>query len=284
MTPGTAVTVSSISVFPVKSAAGRAVDEAAVEAEGLADDRRWMVVDGSGECRTARRDRALLTIEATPLAGGLRLESRSGSTAPLEVAEPAGVPVPVTVHGRPLHGIPAAPEASEWVGEVIGRPDSTLVHVARPRPLNPARSRPGDRTAFADAYPVTLATTASLRRLQDWVVETAMARGEDPVRLPMERFRPNLVLDGDLEPFVEDDWTRVCVGDVPFDVAKSIDRCVLTTVDPWTLESGPEPIRSLAWHRAWDGATWFGIQLIPRSSGLVRVGDGVGGIDTITTA
>ena len=284
MTPGTAVTVSSISVFPVKSAAGRAVDEAAVEAEGLADDRRWMVVDGSGECRTARRDRALLTIEATPLAGGLRLESRSGSTAPLEVAEPAGVPVPVTVHGRPLHGIPAAPEASEWVGEVIGRPDSTLVHVARPRPLNPTRSRPGDRTAFADAYPVTLATTASLRRLQDWVVETAMARGEDPVRLPMERFRPNLVLDGDLEPFVEDDWTRVCVGDVPFDVAKSIDRCVLTTVDPWTLESGPEPIRTLARHRAWDGATWFGIQLIPRSSGLVRVGDGVGGIDTITTA
>ena len=279
MTSGAMVTVSSISVFPVKSTAGRAVAEATVEAEGLVADRRWMVVDGSGECRTARRDRALLTIDATPLVGGLRLESRSGSTAPLEVAEPTGAPVRVSVHGRPLHGIPAAPEASAWIGEVIGRADSTLVHLARPRPLNPAHSRPGDRTAFADAYPVTLATTASLRRLQDWVVETALERGDDPVRLPMERFRPNLVLDGDLEPFVEDGWTRVCVGDVPFDVAKCIDRCVLTTVDPRTLESGPEPIRTLARHRAWDGATWFGIQLIPRGAGLVRVGDPVGGID-----
>ncbi|KAB7746295.1 MOSC domain-containing protein [Nostocoides sp. F2B08] len=283
MTSDAAVTVSSISVFPVKSTAGRSLDEVAVAAEGLVDDRRWMVVDGSGESRTARRDRALLTVAATPLAGGLRLESRSAEREPLEVTEPTGASVPVTVHGRPLHGIPAPPEASEWIGAAIGRPDSTLVHIARPRPLNPAHSRAGDRTAFADAYPVTLATTASLRRLQDWVTETALERGEDPVRLDMERFRPNLVIDGELEPFVEDGWTTVCVGDVPFDVAKCIDRCVLTTVDPRTLESGPEPIRTLARHRSWDGATWFGIQLIPRGAGVVRVGDEVSGIDDETT-
>ncbi|MGA8046108.1 MAG: MOSC N-terminal beta barrel domain-containing protein [Dermatophilaceae bacterium] len=275
MTSDAAVTVSSISVYPVKSTAGRSLDEAGVEAEGLVHDRRWMVVDESGECRTARRDRALLTILATPLVGGLRLESRTGVSRPLEVSEPTGPTIPVTVHGRLLHGIPAAPEASTWVGDVIGRPDSRLVRLSAPRALNPARSQPGDRTAFADAYPVTLASATSLRRLQDWVAETALERGDDAVRLAMERFRPNLVVDGDLTPFVEDGWTSVCVGDVKFDVAKCIDRCVLTTIDPWTLESGAEPIRTLARHRAWDGATWFGIQLIPRGRGVVSVGDRV---------
>ena len=268
-------TVAGISVFPVKSTAGRAVEAAAVDPLGVVDDRRWMVVDENGECRTARRDRALLRIRATPVAGGLRLESVAGPAQPIEVPVPTGPQTRVTVHGRPLHGIPAAVEASAWVGEVIDRPDSRLVHLGSPRPLNPERSRPGDRTAFADAYPVTLASTSSLRRLQDWVTETALERGEPPTDLSMERFRPNLVVDGDLEPFAEDRWTRVCVGEVPFDVAKGIDRCVLTTVDPRTLESGLEPIRTLARHRAWDGATWFGIQLIPRGSGTIRLGDEV---------
>ena len=279
MTSKAAATISSVSVFPVKSTAGLPLDEAGVEAEGLAHDRRWMVVDASGECRTARRDHALLTIVATPIVGGLRLESRNGVSGPLEVTEPTGATIPVTVHGRLLHGIPAAPEASAWVAEVIGRPDSRLVHLSAPRALNPARSRPGDRTAFADAYPVTLASAASLRRLQDWVTETALERGDDPVRLTMERFRPNLVVDGDLTPFAEDGWTRVCVEDVPFDVAKCIDRCVLTTIDPSTLRSGAEPIRTLARHRAWDGATWFGIQLIPRGTGVIGVGGRVSAVD-----
>jgi uncharacterized protein YcbX len=272
-------TLTGISVFPVKSTAERSLQEAAVEPLGLVGDRRWMVVDPSGECRTARRDRALLDIRATPLADGIRLESRSGAVAPIEVSDPTGTPVEVTVHGRPLHGIPAAPEASAWVAHVIGRADSRLVHLAAPRALNPAHSRPGDRTAFADAYPVTLASAASLRRLQDWVAGTALERGEEPTAVPMERFRPNLVVEGGLEPFVEDRWRRVCVGDVTFEVAKSIDRCVLTTIDPRTLDSGPEPIRTLARHRAWDGTTWFGIQLIPRSSGTVRLGDEVRVLD-----
>jgi uncharacterized protein YcbX len=275
------ISLTALSVFPVKSTAGRSLDRAVVEPVGLADDRRWMVVDGSGECRTARRDRPLLTVVATPLVDGIRLESRVDAADPIEVTDPTGPPILVTVHGRPLQGIPAAPEASEWVGRVLGRPDSTLVRLAEARPLNPAHSRPGDRTAFADAYPVTLASAASLRRLQDWVNETALERGEDPVHLPMERFRPNLVVDGGLEPFVEDRWRRVSVGDVPFDVAKAIDRCVLTTVDPRTTESGPEPIRTLARHRAWDGATWFGIQLIPRGTGVVRLGEEVRVLDAV---
>lgn len=273
----------SITVYPVKSTSGRDVTTVDVEPLGLHDDRRWMVVGADGECLTARRDRALLWVTATPTPSGLRLGSRRGDRRPLEVAEPTGPPLEVSVHGKPLHGIPAAAEANAWIGAALGRDDARLVHLDRPRPLNPARSRPGDHTAFADAYPVTLASLASLRRVQDWVVEAALDRGEEPTGIEMERFRPNLVVDGDLDPFVEDGWQRVCVGDVVFDVAKCIDRCVLTTIDPTTLESGPEPIRSLARHHAWDGATWFGLQLIPRSAGTIRVGDPVQGAEAAVT-
>lgn len=275
--------LTSISVYPLKSGAPRGLDEAAVEPLGLAGDRRWMVAGADGECVTARRDRSLLRIAAKPIEGGLMLTSdRRAHRSALAVREPTGPPIEVTVHGRPLSGIPAASEASTWVGEVLGRDDVALVHLDRPRPLTPARSLPGDRTAFADGYPVTLASMASLRRLQDWIVEAAIDRGEEPSPIAMERFRPNLVIDGDLEAFVEDGWQQACVGEVVFDVAKCIDRCVLTTIDPLTLDSGPEPIRSLARHHAWDGATWFGIQLIPRleagGAHEIRVGDAVAGL------
>ena len=65
------------------------------------------------------------------------------------------------------------------------------------------------------------------------------------------------------------------VGAVTFRVVKPVDRCVLTTIDPTTLERGPEPIRTLARHRKWDGATWFAVQLVPEVRGVVGVGDEV---------
>jgi uncharacterized protein YcbX len=180
------------------------------------------------------------------------------------------------VHGRGLEAVAASHEAAQWVGAVLGRDDVRLVHVHSPRPLNPAHARPGEATAFADAYPVTLASQVSLLRLREWVSETASERGERPrAPLAVERFRPNLVVDGDLEPFEEDAWRRVQVGPVEFRVVKPVDRCVMTTLDPATMEGGHEPIRTLARHRRWDGATWFAVQLVPQSRGVVRVGDEV---------
>lgn len=269
--------LTEIRVFPVKSTAGRPLDSVEVEPLGLTGDRRWMIVDPDGECVTARTDADLLTIVAGTSGEDLTLRTGADGADTITVAPPTGPVVEVTVHGRPLHGIPAGPEVGDWLAQVTGRRDLRLVHLGRPRPLNPDFSKPGDATAFADAYPVTLASMASLRRVQDWVTETALERGEDPTEISIDRFRPNLVIEGELEPFEEEGWQSVCVGEVVFDVAKLIDRCVLTTIEPTTRQRGHEPIRSLARHHAWDGKTWFGLQLIPRSHGPVRVGDRVTG-------
>ena len=37
----------------------------------------------------------------------------------------------------------------------------------------------------------------------------------------------------------------------------------MTLLDPQTLRTGPEPIRTLSRHRKWEGKTWFCIHLIP---------------------
>jgi uncharacterized protein len=274
------IRLDGLHLHPFKSTAVRPVLHGDVEPWGLAGDRRWMVVDATGECVTAREEHRLLTITAHTVATDAGLLAALRLTAPgvepIDVDEPLGPALPVTVHGRGLEGVAAPDEAGAWFGGLLGRDDLRLVHVHSPRPLSPTHARPGEATAFADAYPVTLASAASLRRLRDWVADTALERGEEP-RSPLvvERFRPNLVVDGDLEPFEEDGWRRVRVGPVEFRVVKPVDRCVMTTIDPTTLERSHEPIRTLAKHRKWDGATWFAVQLVPESRGVIRVGDDV---------
>ena len=274
------IRLSGLALHPVKSTATRAVRHAEVEAWGLAGDRRWMVVGPDAECLTAREDRTLLGLVADTAATDPTLESGLRLTAPgldpIEVHAPDTDAVPVTVHGRGLTARPAGDHVTAWLRAALRRDDVALVHVADPRPLNPQLTRPGDATAFADGYPATLASTASLRRLNDWVAQTAVERGEEPgPPLAVERFRPNLVVDGDLEPFEEDHWSEVQVGAVTFRVVKPVDRCVMTTIDPTTHEGGHEPIRTLARHRRWDGLTWFGVQLVPEVRGTIRLGDEV---------
>ena len=274
------ITLVGLAVHPVKSTAVRHVDQAHVEPWGLHDDRRWMIVDPTGECLTAREHAPLLTVRAmtatTDPGLPVPLRLRAPDVEPLDVDQPHADPVTVTVHGRSLDAVCAPFVATTWFAATLGIEGLRLVHVHRPRPLNPEYGLPGEATAFADGYPVTLASAASLRRLDDWVTDGVLERG-DVARHPMavDRFRPNLVVDGDLEAFEEDHWRSVLIGDVSFRVVKAVDRCVLTTIDPTTLERGHEPIRTLARHRRRDGRTWFAMHLVPQVRGVVRVGDEV---------
>lgn len=282
--------VVALNVHPVKSCAIRPVETATVERAGFAGDRRWMVVDADSRLVSAREVHRLFSVvpdtpqTSTEVSSGLRLRTAGlpdlhldGDEVRDEVRDQGEV-VPVRLHRHDLTGALVSAEADAWVSAAVRRSGLRLVRCVDPsaRALNPAFSREGDHTAYADGYPVTLASRRSLARLNDWVAEAAVERGEPvPEALPMERFRPNVVVDGELEPFVEDTWERVQLGDVAFRVAKAVDRCVMTTIDLGSLTTGMEPIRTLARHRRWDGLTWFGLQLIPDGTGMVRVGDEV---------
>lgn len=276
------VKLSALAVHPVKSTAIRPVQQAYVDLAGLRGDREWMVVDRDGALVSARELPSLFRIcSDTPatddtVESGLRLSAPS--LEPLTVKIPDAQRIPVRVHRTELEAVPAGAAAHDWIRRALGRDDVRLVWCDDPtrRRLNPAWAREPDHTAFADSSPLTLASTRSLAQVQEWMVQTALERGDEaPGALPMKRFRPNLVVDEVPEPFLEDSWSTVRVGEVGFRVAAPVDRCVMTTIDPGTQAKGKEPIRTLARHRAWSGKTWFAVKLVPETTGTLRVGDEV---------
>lgn len=265
--------IVSLRIHPVKSTAIKPVSRAYVGLAGLRGDREWMIVDESRTLVTARELPRLFGIRAEPIvpvegdSPAVRL-SAGGSSYTVRAGGPA---VEATMFTRPPMRVEAAAEsASSWLEQVTGRAGLDVVWCANPaeRTLNPEFSRPEDYAALQDDSPVSIASLASLRQLNEWIEEA----GGDAVAI--DRFRPNVVIDGDI-PFAEDDWATVQIGGVRLRAARAIDRCVMTLVEPTSLAKGKEPIRTLSRHRKWDGKTWFCHHLIPDTEGEIGIGDSV---------
>jgi len=265
--------------YPVKSCRGQELETAAVERWGLAGDRRWMLVDEAGETVTAREHRELLLIRPRLRADG-GLEVSASGQDDLVVPRPAagGRLVDVTVFGRaPFGATPAGHEADAWFSKILGEP-VRLVFCDDPnrRQSNPEYAGPGVPMHFGDGYPLLLTTEASLAALNELI---AAGEKADEGPLPMVRFRPNLVVGGGA-PWAEDGWLRLRVGEAEFRVVKGCDRCAIPTTDEETAVRRKEPTYTLAKHRRWDGAVWFGMNLVPVNPGTtIRVGDAVEVLD-----
>ncbi|MDX2699787.1 MOSC domain-containing protein [Streptomyces ipomoeae] len=263
----------SIHVHPLKAARGFAADEAVVEPWGLAGDRRWVLVDDSGKVITQRpQPRMALAAAGLLPGGGLVLSAPGRDPLTVPVPEPT-VTTTVEVWRDKVEGVPADPAAHAWFSDYLDVP-VRLVHLDDPatrRPIDPEYARPGETVSFADGYPLLITTLASLDALN-----TLVAQGDHPEEgpLPMNRFRPNLVVEG-TDAWEEDGWRRVAVGEVTFRVAKMCGRCVVTTTDQNTAARGREPLRTLARHRRFGDKLVFGQNLVPESGGTVRIGDPV---------
>src|SRR5204862_2476546 len=132
------------------------------------------------------------------------------------------------------------------------------------------RTRGEKLVGFADGYAYLVTTEASLADLN----ARLGARGAKPV--PMNRFRPNLVIRGG-NAFAEDGWREIRVGDAVLEAAKPCGRCQVTTTDQATGEvTGPEPLATLATFRGHpEFGACFGVNLVTVKPGIVRVGDAV---------
>ncbi|RSS56728.1 MOSC domain-containing protein [Streptomyces sp. WAC01280] len=263
----------SVHVHPVKAMRALAPTEAEVQPWGLAGDRRWAVVDAAGKVVTQRRHPRMALATAEPLAdGGVALSAPGHPTVKIEVPSPTAT-ITMEIFDKHVETVPAGDEAAAWVSAFL-ETDARLVHMDAPehrRPVDPDYALPGETVSFADGYPLLAATTASLDALNSLIAAGDHAH-EGP--LPMNRFRPNLVIEG-TDPWAEDGWTRLAVGEVTFRVARPCGRCVVTTTNQLTAERGKEPLRSLALHRKRDGRVIFGQNLVPEHRGTVRVGDPV---------
>jgi MOSC domain-containing protein len=281
----TELSLADLRRYPVKSCRGQQLEVAVVEPWGLAGDRRWMLVDDTGETVTAREHGEMLLIHPRLRAdGGLEVSAPPDSDLRDLVVPPpsGGRVVDVSVFGRaPFAATEAGPAVDAWFSKVLGEP-VRLVFADDPnrRQANPEYAGPGVPMHFGDGYPLLLTTEASLAALNELIAAGPRA---DEGPLPMVRFRPNLVVAGGL-PWAEDGWRRIRVGAAEFRVVKGCDRCVIPTTDDETAVRRKEPTYTLALHRRWDGAVWFGMNAVPLTPGAtLRVGDEVEVLDSRPT-
>ncbi|MEN8007492.1 MAG: MOSC N-terminal beta barrel domain-containing protein [Candidatus Krumholzibacteriota bacterium] len=259
------IRLSAIHLYPVKGIRGVSVAAAQVERAGLRHDRRWIIVDERGKFISQRTHPRLALISGN--FDGDRLELAGPGREPFQLKVPAGNHrAEVTVWNDRVDAAVAGPQADRWLSAFLDQP-CRLAYLddAAARPITSAAGRPAETVSFADGYPCLLTSTASVTDLN--------GRLDDPV--PMDRFRPNLVVTG-TDAFAEDSWAKVAIGEAVFRVAGPCSRCGVTTVDQATGErASEEPLRTLATYRQTAKGIEFGINLVPEREGTISVGDEV---------
>ena len=267
-----AVTVSSLHVYPVKGLKGVELRQARATERGLEHDRRWMVVDPQGEFFTQRTHPKMATVWTELLEGALELSAPDVGSVLVPFVPPPAPPLRVRVWNSVVDAIPASREADWFLSDYLGLP-CRLVYMPEStrRTSNPAYAGDGERlVGFADGYAYLVTNAASLEDLN------ARLAGRGHPALPMNRFRPNIVVQG-AAAYAEDGWGELEIGEAVLRAAKPCGRCEVTTTDQSTGEvRGPEPLATLGTYRnSEEFGLMFGMNLVAVRPGPVRAGDAV---------
>ncbi|NJN30801.1 MAG: MOSC domain-containing protein [Synechococcales cyanobacterium RM1_1_8] len=261
----TQITLSGLYIYPIKSAAGIALGEATVGDRGLQHDRRWMVASPNGKFMTQRQHPTMALIRVG-LGEQLQLSApgMADLALPLEPALEA-IALEVEVWGDRCAALSMGSSAQAWLSQFLQTP-CQLVYMPDQsrRPTAHGQLGQDKLVSFADAYPLLLISEASLADLNGRLAE--------PV--PMDRFRPNLVVTG-CGAFAEDAWQRIRIGDIGFDLPKRCDRCSIPGVDQSSGIQYKEPLLTLAKYRLQGGKIWFGQNLVHHATGKLRLGDSI---------
>ncbi|OZE23283.1 MOSC domain-containing protein [Rhodococcus sp. 05-2254-6] len=254
--------VSSLLTYPVKGCAGALLDSAHVSATGLEHDRAFMIVDADGAFRSQRSDPGLAVVRCSVTDGSLTLDHAAMGSVTVAIDRDSESR-DITMFRTPMRGIDQGDEVAGWLTEVIGEPSRL---VAAPRDLGRITDgiSPGS-AQFADSAAVHILSTATLAGLNSRL----------DAALPMNRFRPNIVVDGWDEPHREDEVREVTIGSTRLAYTKLAIRCAVTTVEQTTGErSGPEPLRTLGdYRRSRQKGVAFGSKFSVLQNGTVTVGD-----------
>lgn len=273
--------LSEINIYPVKSLKGIALTEAKVEEKGLENDRRWMITDENGMFFTQREYPAMAGVKCNLGDNGCNFSAPGAKDLKISLEPANPKKMTVTIWGTECDAHIYNEEVNLWFSDLLGvRCQLAYMPVESRRDLNPLFNKGGEVVSFADGYPLLVIGKSSLDDLNSRLDE----------KLPMNRFRPNIVVEGS-EPYAEDHWTRIKIGESIFRATKPCARCVMTTVDQDKGEfTGKEPLKTLASYRKSTDVipdiyeslgmdknyVLFGQNLVPETmGGIIRVGDAV---------
>ena len=258
-----AVRIAALNVYPIKSCAGIALDEALLVETGIELDRHWMVVDEAGGMLTQRRLPRMALVR--PVLKQYEVVVRAPGMLALHLAiDTVEAPRRVQVWDDDVAAYDMGDLAAQWFSDFLGQ----RVRLAR---FDPEQKRLSSRrwtgdieaeNAFADAFPLLVTSQAGLDELNARLAQAGAQA------VTMARFRPNLVLDG-LVANGEDHLDEVSFdtteGPVRLKLVKPCSRCTIPDVDPLTAETGHAVADALSVYRAdarLDGAITFGMNAV----------------------
>lgn len=251
--------------YPVKSLQGVALNTANVEDRGLQHDRRWMLTDDKGMFITQRKYPQLAMVRLKWNKNQIVLQHTKQRQVFFSTNQTSSKKIEVQVWKATCEAVEVSEEINQWFSELLQK-DCKLVYMPATtrRIVDPDYAPQNTITGFADGFPFLLISQASLDDLN--------SRMEIPI--PMDRFRPNLVVSG-TKPYEEDTWKMIRIGNIVFQVAKPCARCVFTTIDQETGIQGKEPLKTLSTYRKADNKILFGQNLVQLQTGKIQEGDRV---------
>jgi uncharacterized protein YcbX len=259
--------ISRLFVYPIKSLGGISVDSALLTDRGFQYDRRWMLINEQNQFMTQRDYPQMALVQTGITADGISLfhtnDIHERMIIPFWV--PSTNPITVQVWNDLCDAVLVSKEIDKWLSDhlqvycrLVFMPDESL------RKVDPKYAvQENNITNFADGYPIMLLSQSSLDDLN--------SRLEKP--LPMNRFRPNIVIAG-ANPYEEDEMEHFVIRGINFYGVKPCARCVITTINQDSLERGKEPLRTLAGYRSKDNKIFFGNNILYNNGGVsLKMGD-----------
>ncbi|MEP6845621.1 MAG: MOSC N-terminal beta barrel domain-containing protein [Panacibacter sp.] len=259
------LTISELYIYPVKSLGGIAVKEASLTDRGFAYDRRWMLVDTTGNFISQREinEMSLLKVSLTETNLVIEHLQKPGNLLTIPLNHATGEEILVRIWDDVCKAVYVSQEADQWCSEMLSHqcrlvymPDDTH------RLVDEQYAQNNEVTGFSDGYPLLIIGQASLDDLNKRLAE----------QLPMNRFRPNIVFTGGV-PFEEDGMKSFDINGITFYGVKPCARCVITTIDQSTGEKGKEPLKTLSTYRSSNNNVYFGQNLLFKGKGFLKIGD-----------
>ncbi len=280
------ITILSLHSYPVKSCAGLDHSRIGLSEAGVSLDRQWVIVDRQGVFMTQRQYARMALIQPGVGGGALTLDAPGMPALALAPAadSPAPPPVSVRIWGSDTLGLDEGDAAAQWLSQFLDTPCRLLrVHPQAQRMasrdhVNAWRRKHKDwapefpaqhQFGFADGFPFLVASQDSLDELN------RQLRAKGQAAVPMNRFRPNIVLQG-LDAYEEDYLASMRIGAMEFAFVKRCARCPIPNIDQATAVSAPEPGLTLAAHRRFAEGVLFGVNAVvagAHAGAVLSVGD-----------
>ncbi len=271
-----AITVTGLYTYPIKSCGGISHDAVALMNRGFQYDRQWMVVRDdeprAGMFVTQREIPKMALIRTRIDAECLHISAPDMPDTSVSLRQERAADRDVIIWKDTVRAVSESDGLAQWFSDFLGTP-LRLVRFddAITRPVSMKFTDQPSQTGFADGYPLLIANESSLHDLN----RRLEARGTTSI--PMNRFRPNIVVSG-ARAWAEDDWTWISINGIRFEVPKPCARCPITTVDQATgiIPVKGEPLATLETFRRGSGAVTgviFGQNVIHRGMGVVHLNE-----------